>query len=144
MKTSKKSLPASSAIVERDGRYLLVLRSYPPAADMYAFPGGRGEDRETPAQTALRELHEETGIRGEKPMLFATYDLPGGVDAPDSPSFFLSVFKVKADAAAVAVASDDAASVGWYSADEIAKLPAPDSVRDCISRLEADRARRIA
>ena len=71
-------------------------------------------------------------------------DLPGRLDAPDSPSFFLSVFKVRADEAAIAVASDDAASVGWYSAEEIANLPAPDSVRECIARLEAERARRSA
>lgn len=144
MKKSKKPQPASSAIVERDGRYLLVLRSKPPSNAMYAFPGGRGEEGETPAETALRELHEETGIRGEKPLLFATYDLPGREDGPGSPSFFLSVFKVKADETTVAVASDDAASVGWYSADEIATMPAPDSVRECIGRLEADRAKRSA
>ena len=144
MKKSKTPQPASSAIIERDGRYLLVLRSNPPSADMYAFPGGRGEEGETPAETALRELFEETGIKAEKPLLFATYDLPGREDGPGSPSFFLSVFKVKADETAVAVASDDAASVGWYSADEIQNLPAPDSVRECISRLEAERAKRSA
>jgi 8-oxo-dGTP diphosphatase len=144
MKKSKKPQPASSAIIERDGRYLLVLRSKPPSDAMYAFPGGRGEDGETPAETALRELHEETGIRAEKPMLFATYDLPGREEGPGSPSFFLSVFKVKADPLATAVASDDAASVGWYSADEIAHMPAPDSVRECIARLEAERAKRSA
>ena len=139
MKKSKKPQPASSAIVERDGRYLLVLRSKPPSDAMYAFPGGRGEEGETPAETALRELLEETGIKAEKPLLFATYDLPGREDGPGSPSFFLSVFKVKADRDAVAVAADDAASVGWYTAEEIAKLPAPDSVRECIARLEAER-----
>ena len=139
MKKSKKPQPASSAIIERDGRYLLVLRSKPPSDAMYAFPGGRGEEGETPAETALRELLEETGIKAEKPLLFATYDLPGREDGPGSPSFFLSVFKVKADRDAVAVASDDAASVGWYTAEEIANLPAPDSVRECIARLEAER-----
>lgn len=144
MKKSKTPQPASSAIVERDGRYLLVLRSNPPAAAMFAFPGGRGEQGETPAETALRELFEETGIRGEKPMLYATYDLPGREDGPGVPSYFLSVFKVKADETTVAVAADDAAGLGWYSAEEIAKLPAPDSVRDCIRRLEADRARQTA
>ena len=141
MKKSKTPQPASSAILVRDGRYLLVLRSKPPSDAMYAFPGGRGEEGETPAQTALRELEEETGIRGEKPLLFATYHLPGREDGPGSPSFLLSVFKVKADASAIAVASDDAASVGWYTAGEIATMPAPDSVRECIARLEAERAR---
>jgi ADP-ribose pyrophosphatase YjhB (NUDIX family) len=140
MKTSKMPQPASSAIVERDGRYLLVLRTKPPSDAMYAFPGGRGEAGESPAETALRELFEETGLRAEKPVLFATYDLPGREDGPGSPSFFLSVFKVKADENAVAVAADDAASVGWYTAGEIEKMPAPDSVRECIRRLEAERA----
>ena len=140
MKTSKMPQPASSAIVERDGRYLLVLRTKPPSDAMYAFPGGRGEAGESPAETALRELFEETGLRAEKPVLFATYDLPGHEDGPGSPSFFLSVFKVKADETAVAVAADDAASVGWYTAGEIEKMPAPDSVRECIRRLQAERA----
>ncbi|MGB3814944.1 MAG: NUDIX hydrolase [Shinella sp.] len=140
MKKSKMPQPASSAIIERDGRYLLVLRSKPPSDAMFAFPGGRGEEGETAAETAVRELFEETGIRGERPMLFATYDLPGREDGPGSPSFFLSVFRVKADPTAVAIAADDAASVGWYTAEEIEKLPAPDSVRECIVRLEAERA----
>src|SRR5262249_44037222 len=48
--------PASSAILERDGRFLLVLRRNPPSADMYAFPGGRGEPGEMPEETALREF----------------------------------------------------------------------------------------
>lgn len=140
MTTSKTPQPASSAIVERDGRYLLVLRTKPPSDAMYAFPGGRGEAGESPAETALRELFEETGLRAEKPVLFATYDLSGREDGPNSPTFFLSVFKVTADETAVAVAADDAASVGWYTASEIETMPAPDSVRECIFRLEAERA----
>lgn len=144
MTRSKTPQPASSAIIERDGRYLLVLRSKPPSDAMYAFPGGRGEPGETPAETALRELLEETGIRAEKPRLFATYDLPGHEDGPGVPSFFLSVFRVQADRGAVAVAADDAAGVGWYTAEEIARLPTPDSVRECIARLEAERMERCA
>ncbi|MDX3927313.1 MAG: NUDIX domain-containing protein [Shinella sp.] len=133
--------PASSAILERGGRYLLVRRSNPPAADMYAFPGGRGEAGETPAQTALRELAEETGIFAANPRLYATYDLPGETkEGRGAVHFFLSVFKVEADASAVAVAADDAADIGWYTAAEIIDLPVPESVRDCIARLEADRA----
>ena len=139
MKKSRTPQPASSAIVERDGRYLLVLRSKPPSDAMYAFPGGRGEAGERPAETALRELQEETGLHGEKPQLFATYHLPGREDGPGSPSFLLSVFRVKADATAVAIAADDAAGLGWFTAAEIEALPAPDSVRECIARLEAER-----
>jgi 8-oxo-dGTP diphosphatase len=45
---------ASSAILERDGRFLLIRRMNPPSADLFAFPGGRAEPGETPADTALR------------------------------------------------------------------------------------------
>ncbi len=124
---------ASSVILERDGRYLLVRRANPPSADMYAFPGGRAEPGEAPEQTALRELQEETGIHARNPVLFETYDLPG--KESEGRHFFLSVFKAQADATAVAVASDDAAGLGWFTPDEIFALPIPDSVRQCVERL---------
>lgn len=129
---------ASSAILERDGRYLLVRRANPPSADMYAFPGGRAEAGETPAQTAVREFQEETGILPRNPLLFETYDLPANTsDGAGARHFFLSVFRVEADALSVAIAADDAADIGWYTADEIFGLPIPDSVRKCVEKLEA-------
>lgn len=133
---------ASSAILERDGRYLMVRRANPPSMDMYAFPGGRAETGETPVQTALREFHEETGIRARNAHLFQTYDLPARTaDGTGARHFFLSVFKVEADPDIEAIAGDDAAGIGWYTADEIFQLPIPDSVRECVEKLEAFRPR---
>jgi ADP-ribose pyrophosphatase YjhB (NUDIX family) len=95
------SLPtaASSAILERDGRFLLVRRRNPPSADMYAFPGGRAEAGETPAETAcassrkrpasaaqsasVRDLRPEDAARCRRGQLAS--------------HFFLSVFRVEAD-----------------------------------------------
>ena len=45
---------AVSVALERDGRFLLVLRGNPPAQHMYAFPGGRVEPDETPQDAAMR------------------------------------------------------------------------------------------
>ncbi len=128
---------ASSAILERDGRFLLIRRMNPPSADLFAFPGGRAEAGETPAETALREFLEETGIAVRNPRLFATYDLRG--DRDDSRHFFLSVFTVEADTDGEAVAADDAADAGWYTVEEIRSLPVPDSVLECAERLAAMR-----
>ena len=129
--------PASSAILIRAGKVLLIRRLNPPAADLYAFPGGRAEPGETPAETAIREFQEETGISVRNPSLFATYDLKGENDAPDKRThFFLSVFLVEADTDTVALAADDASEAGWYSPDEIMTLPAPASVYECATRLK--------
>lgn len=134
---------ASSAILERKGRYLLVRRANPPSADMYAFPGGRAEIGETPAETAVREFHEETGILPRNPQLFETYDLPPRrADGASARHFFLSVFKVEADPDVEAVAGDDAAGIGWFTADEIYALAIPDSVRHCVEKLESMRPKR--
>lgn len=128
--------PASSAIIKRGDRLLLVRRINPPSQDMFAFPGGRGEAGETPADTALRELQEETGIIARHPQLFATYDLPSRDSAGQLTShFLLSVFLVEADEQAAASAADDAADAGWFTLEEIRRLPAPESVVECAERL---------
>jgi len=126
---------ASSAILIRNGRVLLIRRRNAPSFDMFAFPGGRAEPGETPAETALREFLEETGIRAHSPRQFAFYDLQ-----TENPGrhFHLTVFLVEADAYAVAEARDDAADAGWYTPEEVRRLNTPASVLDCIDRLERE------
>jgi len=127
---------ASSAILQRGNRFLLVLRRNPPSADMYAFPGGRAEPDETPEETALREFEEETGIKARSPQLFATYDLKThAADGSVVSHFFLSVFRVEADDTAAAHAADDATDLGWFTVEEIRRLPVPQSVLECAERL---------
>ena len=129
---------ASSAILQREGRFLLVLRRNPPSKDMYAFPGGRAEVGETAAETALREFEEETGIVARNPRAFATYDLKHpGKDGSVASHFYLSVFLVDADEDAVAVAADDAAAIGWFTLEDIRRLPVPPSVLECVERLSS-------
>jgi ADP-ribose pyrophosphatase YjhB (NUDIX family) len=127
---------ASSAILERDGRFLLIRRMNPPSADLFAFPGGRAEPGETPDETALREFFEETGVTARNPVLFATYDLMS--EKEGGSHFFLSVFRVEADADTEVVAADDAADPGWYTIEEIRSLPVPPSVLECAERLAVE------
>jgi 8-oxo-dGTP diphosphatase len=55
-------------IVHRHGRVLLGERgeSCETAKNLYAYPGGRMDYGETPEDGILRELFEETGLRGKK------------------------------------------------------------------------------
>jgi mutator protein MutT len=126
---------ASSAILIRNGRMLLIRRKNPPSHDMFAFPGGRAEPGETPDQTAIREFEEETGIRAHSPRLFATYDL---ISENPGRHFFLSVFLVEASAEEIAEARDDAADAGWYTPAEIRLLDTPPSVIECAGRVERE------
>jgi len=126
---------ASSAILIRDGRILMIRRRNPPSLDMFAFPGGRAEPGESPPDTALREFLEETGIRARSPREFAFYDLRA-----ENPGrhFHLTVFLVDADASEIAEAADDATEAGWYTPAEIRGLNTPPSVIDCIEKLERE------
>lgn len=130
---------AVSVALERDGKYLLVLRANPPAQHMYAFPGGRVEPDEELADAALRELEEETGLRASNPRPFARFDLtsddPG--DNSGKSGFMLTVFLAD-DPGGEARALDDAKAVGWFTVSEIKTLSVPQSMVDCMDMLSAE------
>lgn len=126
---------AVSVALQRDGKFLLVLRANPPAQNMYAFPGGRVDPGETLETAALRELEEETGLKAVNPRPFATFDL--GTDDPGASAashFLLTVF-VADDPGGEPVALDDAKAVGWFAPEEIRLLPTPASMITCIDML---------
>ncbi|MFN3254327.1 MAG: NUDIX domain-containing protein [Ilumatobacter sp.] len=54
--------PSGSAIVERDGRALLVKRAREPWREFWDVPGGFCDPAEHHADAALREVTEETGL----------------------------------------------------------------------------------
>jgi ADP-ribose pyrophosphatase YjhB (NUDIX family) len=51
--------------VFRDGRVLLGSRRNPPYNQVFSLPGGLVESGETLEDAAIREVEEETGVRGK-------------------------------------------------------------------------------
>lgn len=73
--------PAVSAFVQDDaGRLLMIRRT---DNDKYAIPGGQQEVGETLAETAVREVQEETGVDVEVTGLIGLYSNPAHIIAYD-------------------------------------------------------------
>ena len=110
-------------VVWRGDQVLLIRRGKPPRVGQWSLPGGGQELGETVAETARREVLEETGLA------LATLELLTVVDLiepePDSPRvrFHYTLIDFTAEAAdGEARAGGDAAAVGWFDRDALADL----------------------
>ena len=106
---------ASAAAVVRNaqGEILLVRRAYAPAAGPLCFPGGFAEHGESLETTCLRELQEETGLRGHAPKFL--FSLPNLYVYSELTVHTLdSFFAVSVDDETALFAADDASAVDWY------------------------------
>ncbi len=118
-------IAAVSVAIVREGRVLLVRRGREPSRGVYAFPGGRVEPGETLEAAARRELMEETSLSTGGLQSYAVEIIePATVGAP---AFHLTVFRGES-AEGVLHAADDADAAGWYTLEELEKLPIIDSV----------------
>lgn len=61
------------ALVERDGRYLVLERGQEPYRGHWELPGGFVEAGESPAESVRREIFEETGLLVEEPSIIGAY-----------------------------------------------------------------------
>ena len=53
------------AVKNRKGKMLIAKRNFKPGINKWALPGGFVESNETPEAACLRELKEETGLKGK-------------------------------------------------------------------------------
>lgn len=103
--------------VEKTFRILLIQRGNEPFRNKWAFPGGFIEMDETLEESAVRELHEETGLQEVRLYQFRAYGNPGRDPRGRTVSVvFYGFTDIKNSLVA---GSDDAKNAGWFGLDEI-------------------------
>ena len=111
----RNPVPAAGVLLERAGRVLLVKRRWEPRAGSWCLPAGFMEAGETPEQTAVRELQEETGVVARLTGLFGVY---AGFDDPRVRAVLILYSGVATGGEERA--GDDATELAWYP---LAALP---------------------
>ena len=122
-------MPCAGAVVhDPAGRLLLIRRGREPGRGLWSLPGGRCEPGETAAQTAVREVREETGLT------VAAGALVGRVERPGLGGAVYVVDDVACTVVGGALAAgDDADDVRWVDAAELARLPLSDGLLDALT-----------
>ncbi|MFH0915666.1 MAG: NUDIX hydrolase [bacterium] len=114
-------LPAAAALVlDAERRVLLVRRKFRPNKGMWCLPIGFAEMGETIAEAALRELREETGVRGR---VFRLIDADSW-----SSSYYGDLLVVTFEVeklAGVELPGDDAEEVNYFPIDQLPPLAFP-------------------
>jgi len=106
----KNPVPASGAIIEREGKVLMVKRKYPPRVDYWSIPAGFMEYGESPAACCIREVEEETGLKIKLTNLLKVYS---GHDDPRTKAVLI-VYLAEAIGGQLR-AGDDASEIGFFS-----------------------------
>jgi ADP-ribose pyrophosphatase YjhB (NUDIX family) len=108
---------AAAVLVERDGRVLLVRRVNEPHRGLWALPAGFVNADEDPAEAAIRECLEETGLEvalGAILEIRYSREHPRGAD-------FVIFYRAQVTGGTIH-AGDDADAVDWFARGDLPGL----------------------
>jgi 8-oxo-dGTP diphosphatase len=104
--------PCAGAIVVENGRFLAIRRAREPGAGLWDIPGGFCDERELPADAAVREVLEETGYPVELGPLVGLY-LDDYEFHGDTISTLNVYYLATIAGGRRPIADDEAAEIGW-------------------------------
>ncbi|MDI9645338.1 MAG: NUDIX hydrolase [Archaeoglobales archaeon] len=106
------------AIIPYEGKIVLIRRLNDPYKGYYALPGGIVEYGERVEDAVLREVEEETGLKGEIYKLVGVYSDP----KRDPRGHFVSICFVVLPRGGELKAGSDAKEVALFNLDSLPKL----------------------
>jgi ADP-ribose pyrophosphatase YjhB (NUDIX family) len=127
---------AAGALIEQDGKVLLIRRSVDPGSGAWALPAGYMEHDEGPVAAAIRECYEETGLVIRILGLFGVYHTrndPRGEGV-------LILYRAQIDSGALH-AGDDAGDARFFGPGELPRKIAFASTRRALLRWRVERPR---
>lgn len=72
----KNPIPTIDAIIEKEGKIVLVKRNTEPFKELWAIPGGHVDYGETVEHATIREAEEETGLKIRLKEILGVYSRP--------------------------------------------------------------------
>jgi 8-oxo-dGTP diphosphatase len=108
---------AAAVLVESEGRVLLVQRANDPFKGCWTVPAGFVDAGEDPAEAAVRECFEETGLTVQ---ITGLIEIIAGREHPRG-SDFVIFYRGQAEGGELN-AGDDASAAGWFERGNLPQL----------------------
>ncbi len=102
---------AACAIIENDGRVVLIRRAIEPGKGQWVIPGGFVDRGEPVERAVIREVKEETGLDIEPNGLVGLYSYPTETVA-------VAVYRARI-LSGLLTALDETSEAGWFAENEI-------------------------
>lgn len=121
-----KSIRVVSAVIQRDGKYLITQRRENASLPLlWEFPGGRVEAGETDEQALLREFRERLGavIEVGKPVAFRRHDYEG---------YSVELVLYEGTLNSEALEPKRVKEIRWVEADKFSEYPFPPADRQTL------------
>jgi len=130
----------SVTVLARDGRQRVLLVRHSESG-RWVLPGGAVEPLEIPADAAVREMWEETGIRVELSRVLGVYGGPEfhvTYGNGDEVSFVMTVFEGRPVSGEARADGEEILEVRWVTPAEAARLSMPAWTRIVLADALAD------